>query len=265
MQADPAGAVPAPFIDVADVSVTFRTGAGPVEALQDINLRAAPGSFVVIVGPSGCGKTTLLRLLAGLAAPSTGQLRIAGEVVSGPDRRRGMVFQRPTLYPWLNVRQNIEFGLMLRGVGAADRRAIADRHLDMIKLREFAQRRPYELSGGMQQRVAIARVLANDSEVLLMDEPFGALDALTREQLQEELLTIWRTTQRTIVFVTHSVEEAVYLGTQVLVMSPRPGRFLVELACPFSRRGGERAASRKVKSDPEFVKLREQVLEYIWQ
>jgi taurine transport system ATP-binding protein len=186
-----------------------------------------------------------------------------GVPIEGPDHQRGVVFQQPTLYPWLTVRQNVEFGPKMRGIAPARRRELAEHYLRMVRLWEFRDKAPYELSGGMQQRVAIARVLANDPRILLMDEPFGALDALTREHLQEEVLKIWRETRKTVFFITHSVEEAVYLATTVAVMSPRPGRIQATIEAPFSRQSGT-ADSRAVKSSPEFVALREQVLRLIW-
>jgi taurine transport system ATP-binding protein len=228
-----------------------------------VTLAFEEGDFVCVVGPSGCGKTTLLRIIAGFVAPTAGAVRLDGAPIAGPDHQRGVVFQQPALYPWLTVQENVEFGPKMRGLPAARRRELAEAYLRLVRIWEFRARPPYELSGGMQQRVAIARVLANDPRILLMDEPFGALDALTREHLQEELLKIWKATRKTVFFITHSVEEACYLGTRVVVMSPRPGRVLATLEAPFSRQGGE-ADSRRVKSSPEFVALREEVLRYIW-
>ena len=186
-----------------------------------------------------------------------------GTVIGGPDHQRGVVFQQPALYPWMTVQQNVVFGPKMRGLPPARRRELAEHYLHMVRLWDFRDKAPYELSGGMQQRVAIARVLANDPRILLMDEPFGALDALTREHLQEELLKIWRETRKTVFFITHSVEEAVYLATTIVVMSPRPGRILATMDAPFSRQTTN-ADSRAVKSSPEFVALREQVLRLIW-
>jgi ABC-type taurine transport system ATPase subunit len=218
---------------------------------------------VCVVGPSGCGKTTLLRIIAGFVTPTAGEARLDGGVIAGPDHQRGVVFQHPALYPWLSVQGNVEFGPKMRGIAATRRRELAERYLRMVRLWDFRGKAPYELSGGMQQRVAIARVLANDPRILLMDEPFGALDALTREHLQEELLKIWRATGKTVFFITHSVEEAVYLATKLVVMSPRPGRILATLEPGFSRETPPRP-SRGVKSSPEFVTLREEVLHLIW-
>jgi taurine transport system ATP-binding protein len=251
-------------IAVQQVSQVFESKGAPVHALQDISLEAEQGCLLCVVGPSGCGKTTLLRLLAGFIFPTQGRVLINGMPVQGPDCSRGVVFQKPNLYPWLTMRENVAFGPRMRRLDDQQTAQRVDHCLNMIKLTDMQERYPAELSGGMQQRVAIARVLANDSEIMLMDEPFGALDALTREHMQEELLAIWRQTRRTIFFITHSVEEAVYLGTRVLVMSPRPGRIVAEFDCPFSRRAVNRAACRAVKSMPEFVEFREKVLSYIW-
>ena len=236
---------------------------GPVTALDRVSLSLDEGDFVCVVGPSGCGKTTLLRIIAGFVSPTSGSARLDGSPIRDPDHQRGVVFQQPALYPWLTVLDNVAFGPRMRGVDRARRSELAERYLRMVKLWDARAKPPYELSGGMQQRVAIARVLANDPKILLMDEPFGALDALTREHLQEELLKIWKATGKTVFFITHAVEEACYLATRVVVMSPRPGRILAAIDAPFSRRAGP-GDSRAVKSSPEFVALRERVLEYIW-
>jgi ABC-type taurine transport system ATPase subunit len=258
-----ATALDRPMVEMREVSMEFAARDGTIHAVDRVSLSIAEGAFVCVVGPSGCGKTTLLRVIAGFVAPTAGQAVLDGTPIAGPDHQRGVVFQQPTLYPWLTVRRNVEFGPKMRGIAPARRRELAERYLRMVRLWEFRDRAPYELSGGMQQRVAIARVLANDPRILLMDEPFGALDALTREHLQEEVLKIWRETRKTVFFITHSVEEAVYLATTVAVMSPRPGRILATIDAPFSRQGGT-SDSRAVKSSPEFVALRAQVLRLIW-
>ncbi|GAA1528838.1 ABC transporter ATP-binding protein [Nocardioides humi] len=221
-------------ITVAGLEHAFRVRGGAVPALGPIDLDIAAGELVTLAGPSGCGKTTLLRMIAGFAAPSQGEVVVGDAAVRRPGPDRGVVFQQPTLYPWLDVRRNVALGPKLRGVGKAERLAVADRYLALVGLADAADRRPYELSGGMQQRAQIARVLAGDPEVVLMDEPYGALDALTRERLQNELLTLWRETGKTILFITHSVDEAVFLGSRVLVMSPRPGRIVLDEQVPFS-------------------------------
>jgi ABC-type taurine transport system ATPase subunit len=246
-----------------EVSMAFGSRDGLVHAVDRVSFALREGDFVCVVGPSGCGKTTLLRIIAGFVAPTRGEAWLDGAVTDRPDHQRGVVFQHPALYPWLTVQQNVEFGPRMRGVAPARRREVAERYLRMVRLWDFRGKAPYELSGGMQQRVAIARVLANDPRILLMDEPFGALDALTREHLQDELLKIWRATRKTVFFITHSVEEAVYLATTILVMSPRPGRILATRGSSFSRETPPRP-SRAVKSSPEFVALREDILGLIW-
>ena len=213
----------AAHISVQNLSKRFGENADAVAALQDINLEIAHGEFVCLLGPSGCGKSTLLNLIAGFIAPSAGSVRVDGREVTQPGPDRGMVFQEYALFPWMTVEQNIGFGLAIKGLARADIAARVGQLLGLLKLTEFRQRFPKDLSGGMRQRVAIARVLALDSPILLMDEPFGALDALTRRTLQDELLRVWSELRRTVVFVTHSIEEAIYLADRVVVMTYRPG------------------------------------------
>ncbi|OGL06659.1 MAG: nitrate ABC transporter ATP-binding protein [Candidatus Rokubacteria bacterium RIFCSPLOWO2_02_FULL_68_19] len=253
-----------PILEINDVALEYASSNGPITALERVTLGIEEGDFVCVVGPSGCGKTTLLRIIAGFIPPSAGSVRLDDAEIAGPDYQRGVVFQQPALFPWLTVQENVEFGPKMRRLPAPRRGELAESYLRLVRLWDFRAKPPYELSGGMQQRVAIARVLVNDPRILLMDEPFGALDALTREHLQEELLKIWKATGKTVFFITHSVEEACYLGTRVLVMSPRPGRVLAAIEAPFSRQAGN-GSSRAVKSSPEFVALREQVLTYIWE
>lgn len=193
-------------------------------AIRDVSIDLAAGEFLVLVGPSGCGKSTLLDLLGGLTQPTSGEILLDGKPVAGPGLDRGIVFQQYALLPWRTARKNIEFGLEAKGLPAAERRRRADEYLELVGLDGFADRYPHELSGGMKQRVAIARSLAFDPEVLLMDEPFAALDAQTRESLQDELLRIWRATGTTILFITHGIDEALYLGQRVAVLTSRPGR-----------------------------------------
>jgi NitT/TauT family transport system ATP-binding protein len=211
-------------IAARDVTMVFPTRSGEVRALDNVTVEIPDGHFACIVGASGCGKSTLLNIMAGLVRPSTGTIEVGSDRIDGPGADRGMVFQTYTLFPWLRVRENVEFGPSLKGVAAAERRRITDALLDEMGLTDFARAYPNELSGGMKQRVAIARALANDPAVLLMDEPFGALDALTRAGAQRFLTQIWEQHRRTIVFVTHDIDEAIYLGDTVFVMSPRPGR-----------------------------------------
>ncbi|UDY23023.1 ABC transporter ATP-binding protein [Nocardioides sp. Kera G14] len=234
------------------VGHTYRSrGAEPVHALTETSLTIGAGSFVALVGPSGCGKSTLLEILAGLRPPSHGCVLLGDAVVVGPGRRRGVVFQQSSsLLPWRSVARNVELGVELQGLPRAQRREIVARELARVGLSDFAGRQVYELSGGMQQRTQIARALAADPEVLLLDEPFGALDTFTRERLQEELRTIWKQTGKTVVLVTHSVEEAALLATRVLVMSPRPGRVIDDHAIDFTRRD---ASAAELRADPDFV------------
>ncbi|MBO4223495.1 ABC transporter ATP-binding protein [Bradyrhizobium neotropicale] len=224
-------------------------------ALEDVTLDVRPGEFLALVGPSGCGKSTLLDLLGGLAAPTSGQILLDGRPISGPARDRGIVFQQYALFPWRTAAQNVEFGLDIAGLKAKERRSIALHYLDLVGLAGFADRYPHELSGGMKQRVAIARSLAYDPEVLLMDEPFAALDAQTRETLQGELLRIWRTTGKTIVFITHGIDEAVVLGQRVAVMTSRPGRIKHVVDIPELLR----SEVDDVRSLPEFGRVRHEV------
>ncbi len=250
------------FVQFDGVSVHYGTGASAVRALEGANLGFERGDFICIVGPSGCGKTTMMQTLAGFLPPTLGVVTVDGQTVTGPGPERGVVFQQPALFPWLTVRDNAGFGPRMTGAkqGAAER---VEQWLRTTGLWDFRDRYPYELSGGMQQRLAIARALCNEPKVLLMDEPFGALDALTRERMQEELHAVWRRTGMTVVFITHSVEEAVYLGTEVVVMSPRPGRIVARLPMPFAR-GHAMDGIRAVKSRPDFVVAREEVLSLIW-
>jgi len=210
-------------------------GRAPVVALERFDLAVDDGEFVCLLGPSGCGKSTLLNIVAGFVRPTEGRVTLDGTEVRGPGRDRGVVFQEHALFPWFRVGQNVEFGLKMAGVPRVERAGIADRYLDLVGLQPFRQAFPKELSGGMKQRVAIARALANDPKILLMDEPFGALDAQTRRLMQDELTKIWATTGKTILFVTHAIEESLLLADRVVVMSPRPGRIKALLAVPLSR------------------------------
>jgi NitT/TauT family transport system ATP-binding protein len=205
------------------------------DALYDINLSVEPGEFICIVGASGCGKSTLLRIVAGFEGLTSGELRVMGAAVTAPGPDRGMVFQDYALFPWLTVEQNVAYGPRQAGLRKTEIDALTDRYVEMVGLTKFRTRYPFELSGGMKQRVAIARVLANDPAVILMDEPFGALDAITRDGLQHKLLEIWQTNRKTILFVTHSVDEAVYLADRVIVLSPHPGRLKIEVPVALPR------------------------------
>jgi NitT/TauT family transport system ATP-binding protein len=227
--------VDTPIIDIRNVSKTFYLQGLDVQALNNATLSIRKGEFITLIGASGCGKSTLLRMIAGFDQPTVGEVRMWGTLVRGPAPERGMVFQDYALFPWLTVRKNIGFGPLSRGLSKSATAEVTDRFLEMVGLTRFADAYPHQLSGGMRQRVAIARVLANDAEVVLMDEPFGALDAMTRERLQEELLDIWQRTGLTVVFVTHSIEEAVLLADRVVIMSPSPGRIESDNAINLAR------------------------------
>ena len=251
---------------VSQASVEFPLGLNtpPIKALQDINLEINPGDFVVALGASGCGKSTLLNMLAGFLSPSTGEIKLNDHIVLGPGADRAVVFQRHALLPWLNVIDNVAFGLKLRGMGKKQRYEVASGYLEQLGLSQFAQHPVYQLSGGMQQRVGIARALTSDPEILLMDEPLGALDALTRENAQELILSIWNKTNKMVFFITHSVEEALFMATKLIVMSPRPGRISHRFDLDFSRQFLANPDARAIKSSSDFIKMRETVLEIIF-
>jgi NitT/TauT family transport system ATP-binding protein len=213
-----------PIIEIKRLSKVFKLQDQTINALADADLAIRKGEFVCLIGASGCGKSTLLRIMAGFEQPSLGEALMWGKPIDGPDPTRGMVFQDYALFPWLSVRDNIGFGPTSRGLPKSEVKATVDKFVELVGLQTFVNAYPHQLSGGMKQRVAIARVLANDAELVLMDEPFGALDAMTRERLQDELLEIWERTGLTVVFVTHSIEEAIFLAGRVVVMTPGPGR-----------------------------------------
>jgi NitT/TauT family transport system ATP-binding protein len=239
------------MIRIESVTKRFTGPAGEIVALQNATLDVTEGQFICLIGASGCGKSTLLRIIAGFEPPSDGRVTVAGKTVTGPGPDRGMVFQDYGLFPWLSVRGNIGFGPAARGRPRAEVIATVEKYLDIVGLRPFADAFPHQLSGGMKQRVAIARVLANDARVVLMDEPFGALDAMTRERLQDELLDLWERTGLTVIFVTHSIEEAIFLADRVVVMSPSPGRIVADIPVGLSR-------PRDVSSPP-FNELRREL------
>lgn len=234
-----------------------KNGKETVDSLLNINVEIRNGEFICILGPSGCGKTTLLRIIAGLESPTSGQVLIDGTVIDHPNPKLGMIFQDYSLYPWRTVNENIAFGLELRGVGKVERDKIAEEYLELAGLYGFGNSYPYELSGGMRQRVAVVRALAVDPVVLLMDEPFGALDAQTRNRLQHDLLEIWDKTKKTILFVTHSVDEAVFLADRIVVLTPRPGHVCEIIDVEHSR--------PRDRTSVEFAKVRRHVLDLINQ
>ncbi|MEZ0074430.1 NitT/TauT family transport system ATP-binding protein [Planotetraspora sp. GP83] len=242
-------------ISIRGVSKVFqvRDSAELFTAIEDVTLDVREGEFLTLVGPSGCGKSTLLDLVAGLAAPTSGEILLDGTPIAGPGLDRGIVFQQYALFPWRTALANIEFGLEAKGIARKERAEKARHYLDLVGLTGFDQRYPHELSGGMRQRVAIARSLAFDPDVLLMDEPFAALDAQTRESLQEELLSIWEKTGKTVIFITHGIDEAVYLGQRVAVMTSRPGQIKQVIGVEFDTRAGD------LRADPKFGEYRHQL------
>ena len=251
-------------LQIDDVSMRFELpNGGAVQALQNVSLDLKQGELMSVLGPSGCGKTTLLNIVAGFLAPTEGKVVLGGNTVHGPGPERGMVFQQGALFEWMNVRENVLFGPNMKGMPKSESAGIADHLLEVVGLRDFKDKAIYELSGGMQQRVALARCLANDPDVILMDEPLGALDALTREKMQGLVLKLWKETGKTIILITHSVEEALLLGERLIVMAPRPGRIHKEYRLPFAETGVG-ADLREVKHDPDYSAKREEILTMIW-
>ena len=248
-----------------DLNMAFtnpQTGA-VVEALKNINFTLKKGELLSVLGPSGCGKTTLLNLIAGFLNPTSGRASLGGRVIDGPGLERGMVFQQGALFEWLPVSKNVDFGLRMKSTDPAHSRQLVEKWLDIVGLQGFGDTPTYQLSGGMQQRVALARCLVNDPDVILMDEPLGALDALTREKMQSLVLELWKETGKTIIIITHSVEEALLLGERLFVMAPRPGRIHKEYNLQFAERGLSETL-REIKQDKEFNEVREEILTMIW-
>ena len=247
-------------IEISGVTQEFEKKDGKFLALDTVNLNVEQNEFICVVGPSGCGKTTLLNIIAGLCKPTTGTVKVRGELVTGPGKGKGVVFQQYALYPWLTVEKNVEFGMRMKGVPKAERAEIAKKYIDLVGLSKFAKAYPKELSGGMKQRVAIARAYATAPEVLLMDEPFGALDAQTRAQLQENLLKTWEQERKTCFFITHDVEEAVLLATKIIIMSAGPGHIteIVPVTLPYPR-------TQQTKLTSEFNELKNHIWNKVYR
>jgi NitT/TauT family transport system ATP-binding protein len=250
-------AAPGPLaLDARGVSLTFQTNDGEVQALANVNLQVGEGDFVSFIGPSGCGKTTLLRVIADLERPTAGTILVNG-VSPGEarlQRHYGYIFQAPALYPWRTIERNVMLPLEIMGFDAKERRARMEKYLKLVNLSGFERKFPWQLSGGMQQRASIARALSFDPALLLMDEPFGALDEIVRDHLNEQLLRLWNQTGKTVMFVTHSIPEAVFLSTRIVVMSPRPGRIIDVIACDFPR-----DRTLEIRETPEFLKIAQRV------
>lgn len=252
-------------LHINNVSMTFSLpDDSTVNALQDVSLKIRKGELLSILGPSGCGKTTLLNIIAGFLTPTSGSVILNNHKVTGPSAERGMVFQQGALFEWMNVRKNIAFGPNMQGIASAQINQRVDELLETVGLHGFANKNVYELSGGMQQRVSLARCLANDPDVILMDEPLGALDALTREKMQGLILKLWKETGKTIILITHSVEEALLLGERLIVMAPRPGRIHKEYELPFAQQAIT-TDIREVKKCADFTTSREEILSMIWE
>ncbi|WP_035057541.1 taurine ABC transporter ATP-binding subunit [Andreprevotia chitinilytica] len=253
-----------PSLIVDHLSIRYPGSGSNEAALHDVSLRIDADNLVVALGPSGCGKTSLLNAIAGFVTPTFGRITLGDRDIDGPGAERGVVFQDDALLPWLNVLDNVAFGLKLRGAPKHEREARARAVLAQVDLAGFEQHRVWELSGGMRQRVGLARALAADPQVLLMDEPFGALDAFTREQMQELLLRLWQQTGKRVLLITHDIEEAVFLATDLVLMSPRPGRIVERLSLHFGRRYAAGEPARSIKSDPQFIETREHVLRRVF-
>ena len=234
-----------------------------VEALKDVSFTLKEGELLSVLGPSGCGKTTLLNMVAGFINPTGGSVALGDKTIEGPGVERGMVFQQGALFEWLPVTKNVDFGLRMKKMDEAEAEALVLKWLDIVGLQGFGDTPTYQLSGGMQQRVALARCLVNDPDVILMDEPLGALDALTREKMQSLILELWKETGKTIMIITHSVEEALLLGERLFVMAPRPGRIHKEYQLPFAELGLSESL-REIKKLPDFNSVREEILTMIW-
>lgn len=251
------------ILEVNDVSLDYKSATGVINALQSVSFDVFEGEFVCVLGPSGCGKSTLLRLIAGFEHVSSGEILLEGKLIEGIDSNRGVVFQRDNLFEWFSVRKNIDYGLRMHGkLSKAEIRKKTDDMLKLMRLSGFSEKKVYELSGGMRQRVSIGRTLINDPEILLMDEPFSALDALTREQLQDALRDLWIANKNTIFFITHDIDEALVMGTRILVMSSRPGRILRDVPLNYTYQISEEHNSRH-KLGEDYFELRRELFNQI--
>lgn len=249
-------------ITLKDINLRYYSEKGEVTALQDINLGVKKGEFVCVLGPSGCGKSTLLKIIAGLLKPSYGEAKMNNEPIKGPDWNRGVVFQSPTLYPWLNIYDNVAFGLKMRKLPKTELEEITKKYLELVGLNGFEKHKPYELSGGMKQRASLARILVNNPKMILMDEPFGALDALTRQNMQTLIRKVWIKTENTIFLITHDVDEALSLGTRIIVMSSRPGKIIKEFNTDFTYKiSGSNHENQRYTS--KYMDVRGEILDII--
>lgn len=250
------------LVTLSNINLRYAGEKGEVIALKDINLNIKKGEFICVLGTSGCGKSTMLKIMAGFLKPSDGEARMEGNIINGADWHRAVVFQTPTLYPWLNIHDNVSFGPKMRKVPKDETEKLTQKYLKLVGLKEFEKHKPYELSGGMKQRASLARVLVNQPSMILMDEPFGALDALTRQNMQTLIRKIWDTTKNTVFLITHDVDEALALATRVIVMSSRPGRIVKEFQIDFTYdiAGVNQESARYT---PEYMKIREEILNII--
>ncbi|MFW6030584.1 MAG: ABC transporter ATP-binding protein [Halanaerobiales bacterium] len=250
------------LIEINNLKSVYGKGEGSIVALEGIDLEIRKGEFVVVLGPSGCGKSTLLKTIAGYIKPSSGKCLMQGEIIKGPDWHRGVVFQSSTLYPWMSVKDNVEFGPKMRDLPKEEIKKIREYFLEQVNLTGFGDKATFELSGGMKQRVALARVLANYPQVILMDEPFGALDALTRNNMQQLIRKIWKENNSTIFFITHDVDEALALATKIVVMSKRPGKILKKFDVNFTHTLFDKA-DKKIEHEDKYFKLKDEILDLI--
>ncbi len=250
------------LITLKNINLRYAGEKGEVTALKDVNLNIKKGEFICVLGTSGCGKSTMLKIIAGFLKPSDGEAKMEGKVIDGADWHRAVVFQTPTLYPWLNIHDNVSFGPRMRKVPTEETEKLTKKYLELVGLKDFGKHKPYELSGGMKQRASLARVLVNQPSMILMDEPFGALDALTRQNMQTLIRKIWETTENTVFLITHDVDEALALATRVIVMSSRPGRIVKEFNTDFTYdiAGVNQESARY---SPEYMRIREEILNII--